>query len=149
MEPISFDGQVLEKEVKKPAEPNEIAKLERAIGQRWGAPAVSVPIWDNKKESEFLEQLREKAVDLEKAEGTTFECEGFLLNKKLVNIQNVRSCPICESYLFYAEDELYINKFECCHNCYIHYVEGREEKWEERKRELLNESHKKKIEGTD
>ena len=28
------------------------------------------------------------------------------------------------------KDDLYMNKFECCHTCYIQWVEGREERWE-------------------
>ena len=30
---------------------------------------------------------------------------------------------------FNGQDDLYMNKFECCWECYIKWVEGREERW--------------------
>ena len=34
-----------------------------------------------------------------------------------------------EPYSFESRDDVYMNKYECCHSCYIQYVEDREERW--------------------
>ena len=34
-----------------------------------------------------------------------------------------------ETYSFDKKDDFYMNKFECCHCCYIQWVDGREERW--------------------
>ena len=54
---------------------------------------------------------------------------GFLVSKKLVNRENKRECPVCTEYSFDIRDDLYMIKFECCYECYVQYVEDREERW--------------------
>ena len=49
--------------------------------------------------------------------------------KKLFNRESERTCPVCEVYTRYSQDDLYLTKFKCCYRCYIMHVEGREEKW--------------------
>ncbi len=67
-------------------------------------------------------------VKLEKAIKEKYK--GFLVSKKLLTRENKRDCPVCKQYSFSAKDDLYMSKFECCFNCYIQYVEDREERWE-------------------
>ena len=33
-----------------------------------------------------------------------------------------------------------MNKYECCYECFIKFVEGREELWQERKKEMTDGS---------
>jgi len=60
---------------------------------------------------------------------TTEELPGFLVKAKKTRVEVDRTCPVCSSYSFSAKDDLYMLKFECCFNCYVQYVEGREERW--------------------
>ena len=48
----------------------------------------------------------------------------------------------CKRYSFNLKDDVYMNKFECCFECYIKYVEGREELWQERKKVMSDGSYK-------
>jgi len=112
---------------------NYIAKLEKAIKARWGADAIVNPksSWDQDKEKEYLEQLKEttKKDIVYNDQSEKVEMNGFLVTKKLLNKETNRTCPVCETYSFKSEDDLYMLKFDCCHKCYILYIEGREERW--------------------
>ena len=57
------------------------------------------------------------------------ELEGVFISKKLINTDSNRSCPVCHEYSFKSSDDVYMSKFECCQNCYIQWVEDREERW--------------------
>ena len=39
-------------------------------------------------------------------------------------------CPVCGKYSFQLKDDLYMNKFDCCYECFIQYIQGREERWD-------------------
>ena len=43
--------------------------------------------------------------------------------------QSTRSCPVCNTYSFKSNDDVYMTKFECCFKCYTQWVEGREDRW--------------------
>ena len=108
---------------------NKIAKIEKAIAKKYGDEAVANPkgFWTDEKEKEYLEQLKEfyaKEPHKEKVYK-----DGFLLPKNLITKENKRKCPVCEVLSFKLKDDLYMNKFDCCFNCYIRYVEFNEEKW--------------------
>ena len=114
-------------------DPNYIPKLEKAIAQKYGAETVDNPrkFWDEDKEQEyiqqsklFVEKLRKNETQLEKVEQ-----DGFLINKKLLTKDTNRVCSVCDKYSFDVRNNLYMNKFECCYECYIQYVDGREERW--------------------
>ena len=110
-----------------------IAKLERAIAQKYGKEAVQNPKgnWDEEKEKEYLEQLKKLYErEIKKSHHSEkIEVEGFLVPRKLINKDTKRNCPVCEEYSFSRNDDVYMSKFECCFNCYIEYVEDREERW--------------------
>ena len=55
--------------------------------------------------------------------------DGLFISKKLLNKDSNRSCPVCHVYSFDLNDDLYMNRYECCKKCYIKWVEGREERW--------------------
>ena len=110
-----------------------IAKLEKAISQKYGNEAINNPrrFWDEDKEKEYIVQSQEEQRKFAKLSETRdkVEQDGFLINKKLLNKDTNRSCPICNKYSFDARNELYMNKFECCWKCYIQWIEDREERW--------------------
>ena len=110
-----------------------VAKLEKAISQKYGEEAIHNPkrFWDEDKEKEYIVQSQEEQRKFAKLSETRdkVEQDGFLINKKLLNKDTNRSCPICNKYSFDARNELYMNKFECCWKCYIQWIEDREERW--------------------
>lgn len=108
---------------------NEIAKYEKAIKEKYGQEAIQNPksTWDQEKEQEYLESLKEFYAKREKSK-TTIKKEGFdVVSSNRKNIE--RACPVCSSYSTQSVDDLYMLKFECCFRCYIQYIEGREERW--------------------
>ena len=114
-------------------DPNYIAKLEKAITQKYGEEAINNParFWSEDKEKEYIQQSLEERQKFAKLSETqdNVEQDGFLINKKLLNRDHNRTCPVCEKYSFHPRDDLYMNKFEACFGCYIQYIEMREERW--------------------
>ena len=113
---------------------NFIAKVEQAIGDKYGEEAVQNPKanWSEEKEKEYLEQIKKIQQKQRKTSEAKdkIEVNGFFISKKLLNKDSKRLCPVCETYSFEMKDDLYMNKFECCYGCYIQWVEDREERWE-------------------
>ena len=110
-----------------------IAKLEKAISQKYGEEATHNPKrhWDEDKEKDYLLQSQEEQRKFAKnAESQDkIEADGFLINKKLLNRDHNRTCPVCSKYSFHPQDDLYMNKFDACFKCYIQYISDREERW--------------------
>ena len=112
---------------------NKIVQIEKAIAKKYGKETIANPKsgWTDEKEKEYLEELKQlsqkdykKSKSIEKVEK-----DGFLLSKNLINKKSKRKCPVCDIYSFDMEDDLYMNKFECCFQCFVQWVEGREERW--------------------
>jgi len=110
-----------------------VAKLEKAISQKYGEETINNPqrFWDEDKEKDYLEQSvaeRQKFSKISESEDI-LEQDGFLINKKLLNRDHNRTCPVCEKYSFHPRDDLYMSKFTACWNCYIQYISDREARW--------------------
>ena len=112
---------------------NTIAKIEQAISNKFGSETIVNPksLWTKEKELDYLEQIKivykkqfKRSQDAEK-----INKDGFLLSKKLLTKDEDRVCPACFEYSFNLKDDLYMNKYDCCYNCYVHFVEDREERW--------------------
>ena len=112
-------------------DPDYVVKVERAIAEKYGAEAVDNPkkFWNQEKEKKHVEQLKQFYKDKEEKEAKKVRKNNFLVSEKFLNNENSRECPVCGLYSFHLKDDLYMHKFECCFNCYIQYVEGREERW--------------------
>lgn len=112
---------------------NWIAKLEKAIKERWGLEAIENPKkhWTPDKEKKHVEETKEFYKRKFFLESTTSKenYKGFLINKKLLNRESDRKCPVCETYSFSVQDDLYMQRFKCCFGCYVSWVEHREERW--------------------
>ena len=118
----------------KDKDPHYVVKLEKAIAEKYGKEAIQNPKsgWTPEKEKEYIEQVKkiqEKRNQKQEA-SEKVETNGFLINKKLLNREQKRNCPVCESYSLEMKDDVYMTKFDCCFKCYIQYVEDREERWE-------------------
>ena len=122
-----------------------IVKVERAIAEKYGNEAVQHPKswWNDEKEEDYLIQIKEiYKKDIKKRESKErVEKDGFFVSKKLINRETKRNCPICDAYSFSRKDDLYMNKFDCCFNCYIQWVEDREERWQNGWRPNLKEKN--------
>ncbi len=109
---------------------NKIARIEKAIREKYGEEAIKNPngSWDETKEQKYLKDLKNFHNRPSRPRNTE-EYPGFLLkNKKSKKIVD-RNCPTCESYSFSSDDDMYMIKFGCCFNCYVEYIEDREERW--------------------
>ena len=76
---------------------NHIAQVEKAISKKYGKEAIQNPKsgWDEEKEKEYLEQLREMAAKEEEydEQSEKVEINGFLVPKKLLNKEGKKKCP--------------------------------------------------------
>ena len=109
---------------------NEIAQIEKAIKEKYGEEAIKNPkgTWDKEKESKYLKELKSFSKrNFRKKE--IKQADGFLIKDRKTKTATERTCPVCGSYSFNQEDDLYMSKFDCCFNCYIQYIEGREQRW--------------------
>jgi hypothetical protein len=96
---------------------NYVAAVEKAISEKYGKTAAQDfrGDWHPEKEKEYLEQL--KKANLKES------------RQKKRDSFSSRTCPVCKTYSFSSKDDLYMNRFRCCHRCYIEFVEGRVEDW--------------------
>ena len=113
---------------------NKVAAYEKAIKKKYGYDAVKNPNsgWDDDKEKEYLETTKkfESKVSRYNEDNDLVEVDGFLMPKRLLNVETKRICDTCSTYSFDKGDDFYMHKYDCCQNCFIKYVEGREERWQ-------------------
>jgi hypothetical protein len=113
--------------------PDRIAAVEQAISKKYGDEAVQNPRanWDETKEKEYLEQSKEfyqKSYQKEEQQEKV-DINGIKVSKKLLNRESLRCCSVCGSFPKKSLDDVCLTKFDCCSECYVQYVEDREERW--------------------
>lgn len=110
-----------------------IAGVEKAIKKKYGSEAIQNPKanWDEDKEKDYLEQMKEFYQKTSKNEEweDKIEVNGIKITKKLLNTVPRKNCPVCGTFPKKSKDDVCLLKFDCCHYCYIQYVEDREERW--------------------
>jgi hypothetical protein len=110
-----------------------VAAFEKAIAEKYGKEAIQNPKanWDENKEEEYLQQMREfyQKTQQNEAWQEKIDVNGIKISKKLLNRESLKCCPICNSFARRSMDDVCLVKFDCCHHCYIQYVEHREERW--------------------
>tara|TARA_R100001443_G_C3258507_1_gene155008 strand:+ start:115 stop:486 length:372 start_codon:yes stop_codon:yes gene_type:complete len=113
----------------KSKDPNYAIKIEKAIADKYGEEAVQNPKagWADEKEKEYLDNLKSFSAD--SVNGQEVLVNGVFISDKLLKRESKRSCPVCKTYSFKSNDDVYMSKFECCEKCYIQWVEGREDRW--------------------
>ena len=127
---------------------DKIAAVEKAIKEKYGENAIQNPKsnWNADKEQNYIEQVKEQAeiIQEKSQKQETIHENGFLIKKKLFTTKTSRVCKVlkCSRYSFSINDDVYMNKYECCYECFIKYVEGREDLWEERKKVMFYDSGK-------
>ena len=120
--------------MKKHKDPNYVVRVEKAIAKKYGPETIQNPKanWDDEKEKEYKEQIKKmlEKEDQFREKAEKIEVDGVFVNKKLLTREHNRKCPVCNSFSFSIHDDVYMTKYECCKNCYIRWVEDREERWE-------------------
>lgn len=116
--------------MKKEIDYNQVAKIEKAIKEKYGDEAIQNPksSWDEDKEKAYLDELK-AFYNKKNQEKSRQDKDGFTVVERKNKQNKERTCPVCSSYSTKNIDDLYMLKFQCCFNCYIQYVEGREERW--------------------
>ena len=114
-------------------DPNYVVRVEKAIAEKYGKEAVQNPRvnWTPEKEEKYKQQLKDflERTRKDSQPSEKVDIDGVLISKKLLSRDTNRSCPVCSEYSFSSQDDVYMNKFECCFKCYINHIEGREERW--------------------
>ena len=130
----------------KKEDPNQIAAVEKAIAEKYGVETIQNPRgnWDETKEKEYLEQMKEfyQKTQLNEKWQEKIDVNGIKISKKLLNRESLKCCPVCNSFAKKSMDDVCLVKFDCCFNCYIQFVEDREERWLKGWRPNENQSKK-------
>jgi len=112
---------------------DKLAAYEKAISKKYGKEAIQNPKsnWDEEKEKEYITQQRELYSKEQEYSAVSEKVDvgGFLVSKKLLNRDSKIPCPTCSKIFFKSTDDVCMTKYECCFDCYIKWVEGREERW--------------------
>ena len=113
---------------------NRIAAIEKAISEKYGKETIVNPKanWDDAKEKEYLIQMKEFYQKTKRNEEyqEKVDINGIKVSKKLFSRESLRYCSVCGSIPKKSLDDVCLTKFECCHYCYIKYIEDREERWQ-------------------
>ena len=119
--------------MKPKKDPTQIAAIERAIAEKYGKDTVQDfrNEWEPDKEKEYLDQLKVLRDKKDKLSANKEEIVvGDIKITKRRSSQNLdRTCPVCKTYSFSRRDDLYMNRFKSCYDCYIDFIMGREESW--------------------
>ena len=112
---------------------DQLAAFEKAIRKKYGEEAIQNPKanWDEEKEKEYMRQQKELySKEVQQSEDTEkVYVGGFLVSKKLLTRDSKTPCPVCSKVFFKSVDDVCMTKYQCCFDCYIKWVENREERW--------------------
>ena len=111
---------------------DKIAAIERLFAEEYGEEAAKNfrSDWDEEKERKYLAQLKLESKKRINKESIKINVDGVLIPKAALGKKSERSCPVCKTYSFSSKDDLYMNRFNCCYEGYIEFVEDREERWQ-------------------
>ena len=115
----------------KKKDPNYAIKVEKAIADKYGEETIQNPksFWTDDKEKEYVKQLKDLYKTSKEKDTHQVDVGGVFISEKLITKESKRSCPVCNTYSFKSNDDVYMAKFDCCEECYIQWVEDREERW--------------------
>jgi|TARA_R110002020_G_scaffold436864_2_gene647025 hypothetical protein len=117
----------------KDKDPNQIAAIEKAIGEKYGTDAIQNPNanWNEDREKVYLQQMKEfyDKVKRNEEQQEKIDINGIKVTKKLLNRESLKCCPVCGTFPKKSRDDVCLIKFKCCSLCYDTYVFGREERW--------------------
>lgn len=112
---------------------DKLAAFEKAIRKKYGEEAIQNPKanWNEEKEKQYIAQQRELYSKELKQSAVTEKVDigGVLVSQKLLNRDSKDPCPVCSKIFFKSTDDVCMTKYECCFDCYVKWVENREERW--------------------
>tara|TARA_Y100000592_G_C5414138_1_gene289701 strand:+ start:98 stop:529 length:432 start_codon:yes stop_codon:yes gene_type:complete len=108
-----------------------IAAIEKAIAEKYGKDTVQDfrSGWNPEKEKAYLQQLKEANSNKNKVTSKVENITGVEIRTNTIGKKKERICPVCKTYSFSGRDDLYMNRFKCCYECYIDFVAHEEERW--------------------
>ena len=123
--------------MKKDKDWNYVASVEKAIADKYGKDTVQDfrTNWSEEDEKQYLSQLKQanKKKQKQKKNRTFLNDDTEIVKRK--NFKKTdRTCPVCKTYSFLYRDDLYMNRFNCCSQCYVDFVEFRQKEWYEGQR---------------
>ena len=112
---------------------NELAAIEKLFTEDYGKESIQNfhSGWDENKEKEYLLQLKKANNKIKNKETPKTNVDGVLISESALLRKSERVCPVCKTYSFSGKDDLYMNRFKCCYECYIDFVVDREDRWKE------------------
>ena len=112
---------------------NEIAAIEKVFSEEYGKESIKnfKSDWNQAKEKKYLRLLKLHNKKTNSAETATVIVDGIRFSQNVIEKKEERTCPVCKTYSFSGKDDLYMNRFKCCYECYIDFVQGREDRWSE------------------
>jgi hypothetical protein len=112
---------------------NTIVAIEQAISKKYGEETIRNPKsdWTPEKEKEYLLEMKElyRKVRLNEVSSEKIDFNGIKVSKKLFSRKPINNCPVCKNIPKKSLDDVCLIKYDCCSDCYIKYVEDREERW--------------------
>lgn len=113
---------------------DHIAAVEKAIAEKYGKDAAQDIRggWGEEKEKEYLSQIKNiNKYKTTQEKHTTEIAENTFISEKVIRRKDDRQCPVCKTYSFSMKDDLYMNRFSCCYECYVDFVVEREDRWKD------------------
>ena len=106
---------------------NKIAKFEKAIAKKYGKETIQNPKskWTEAKEKKYLKSVKR-----------FYEKRNRIVESKKINtlenrpVEGFKGCDVCSKFFLTPKDEICMKKYDCCFNCYLDFVEGRETRWQ-------------------
>jgi hypothetical protein len=81
---------------------DKIAAVEKAIKEKYGEEAIINPKaeWDENKEKEYLQQMKElySRNSKKRQYAEKVEVNGIKISKKLLNRESLKNCPVCNAF---------------------------------------------------
>lgn len=99
---------------------NEVAKLEKAIAEKYGQAAIVNPrgLWSPEDEAQYQQQISSGSWVPAK-EMSEEQKDGYLIENGELITKEIRLCSKCGKYSIDCRDNLYLNKFQLCWKCYL------------------------------
>ena len=111
---------------------DHIAAVEKAIAEKYGKDTAQDirGEWTDEKEKEYISQIKNNnKYKSAQEKRTTQIAENTFISEKVSRRKDDRQCPVCKTYSFSIKDDLYMNRFSCCYECYVDFVADREDRW--------------------
>lgn len=91
----------------------KIAALERAIKEKYGSVSVLTPekTWSEEKEKQFKQKVEEVFKKLKPRDVE-------------VSYSKLQTCHLCNKVSLSNVDDVYLTKYDMCHNCFVKTMEN-------------------------